>query len=280
MLWQLFYVTCGALIKSSIIYTLIRLAVKAKYRYVLWSLFGFAWITWQISWPVAIFQCKPVSAAWGHPGDCTSGQKVILAVTYFVSASNIATDLATALIPVLLLRNVKMNPRLKIVTIGVLSLGIFASLATVIRMPYSYAYTATNERLYAIGHIVLWTVLEVGLAIIAGSLPMLRKLVRSLAIDSKEDSSKGHSMDLQTIGGGRRPGKTAYKLEQSHVATVHGPDRHFKDKDTGSHDGDESTRHMIHVTHEIQQQTTSGKPAQAKFGGATPFAEDQYEEEV
>jgi hypothetical protein len=39
------------------------------YRIILWMLFAFCWIVWQISWPVAIFQCKPVSAAWGEPGD-------------------------------------------------------------------------------------------------------------------------------------------------------------------------------------------------------------------
>jgi hypothetical protein len=72
IIWQFIYVLDGALIKSSIIWTLLRLAKGLNnrvYRIILWALFAFCWIVWQISWPVAIFQCKPVSAAWGEPGD-------------------------------------------------------------------------------------------------------------------------------------------------------------------------------------------------------------------
>lgn len=72
VIWQFLYVLDGALIKSSIIWTLLRLAKGLDnriYRIILWSMFAFSWIVWQISWPVAIFQCKPVAAAWGEPGD-------------------------------------------------------------------------------------------------------------------------------------------------------------------------------------------------------------------
>ncbi|UKZ69176.1 uncharacterized protein TrAtP1_010185 [Trichoderma atroviride] len=115
IIWQFLYVLDGALIKSSIIWTLLRLAkgLNKNYTRILWVLFGFAWITWQISWPVAIFQCKPVAAAWGEPGDCTSGQTVILNVSYFVSAANIFTDISTSLVPAFLLRHVQIPPEIE-----------------------------------------------------------------------------------------------------------------------------------------------------------------------
>lgn len=148
IIWQFLYVLDGALIKSSIIWTLLRLAkgLNKNYTRILWVLFAFAWITWQISWPVAIFQCKPVAAAWGEPGDCTSGQTVILNVSYFVSAANIFTDISTSLVPAFLLRHVQIPSRLKIVTIGILSLGVLASVATTIRITYTWAYTTPHNR--------------------------------------------------------------------------------------------------------------------------------------
>lgn len=148
MIWQFLYVLDGALIKSSIIFTMLRVSKDTKkiYRQILWALFALSWIVWQISWPVAIFQCKPVSAIWGEPGDCTSGQQVILHVSYFVSACNIFTDVATALVPAFLLRHIQIPRRAKMATVGILSLGIFAAVATTIRIGYTWAYTATVDK--------------------------------------------------------------------------------------------------------------------------------------
>ncbi|KAJ3550036.1 hypothetical protein NM208_g181 [Fusarium decemcellulare] len=251
MIWQFLYVLDCAIIKSSIIWTLLRLAkdLNKLYRWALWGLFGLSWIVWQISWPVAIFQCKPVSAAWGKPGDCTSGQTVILNVSYFVSAANIFTDVSTALIPILLLRHLQMPKRMKLVTMGVLSLGVIASVATTIRISYTWAYTATTDRFYTIGKIVLLTVLECDLGIIAGSMPMLRRLFRNLIPSyGASDRTPGRSGDvnLVTIGGtsGRR---THIKLTNNGTSrATDDQDHHFQDKE--SNDDDESTRHIIHIT--------------------------------
>ncbi|CAJ2509653.1 Uu.00g146790.m01.CDS01 [Anthostomella pinea] len=266
MIWQFLYVLDGALIKSSIIWAMLRLATQRKYKYILWGLFSLAWITWQISWPVAIFQCKPVAAAWGAvPGDCTSGQTVILNVSYFVSATNIFTDLATALTPILLLRHIQLAPRVKILTMFILSLGVFASVATTIRITYTWAYTTPHDRFYQIGKIVLLTVFECDLGIIAGSLPMLRRLFPSLS-PSKSSSSKtpGRSTDvnLVTIGGGGRSGvgRKGYKLENTLDGTRLGSnEQYFQDKEDGPVDPEDSrsTRRMIHVTREIEQTSDS-----------------------
>ncbi|KAF7560391.1 hypothetical protein G7046_g3757 [Stylonectria norvegica] len=292
IIWQFLYVLDGALIKSSIIWTLLRLAkgLKPIYRITLWGLFALSWIVWQISWPVAIFQCKPVAAAWGEPGDCTSGQSVILNVSYFVSATNIFTDISTALIPILLLRHLQMRRKIKILTIGVLSLGVFASVATTIRITYTWAYTAPSERyctshLYGtmrekskrrklradicsadeIGKIVMLTVLECDLGIIAGSMPMLRRLVRSLS-PSRSGSSKtpGRSTDLNLVTIGNTSSRRNHiKLSNAGQSRAEDDDdRHFQDKE--SNDDDESTRNIIHITREVEQDSVSSRGLPAK----------------
>ncbi|KAH7176343.1 hypothetical protein EDB81DRAFT_897649 [Dactylonectria macrodidyma] len=254
IIWQFLYVLDGALIKSSITWTLLRLAkdLNKMYRNVLWALFALSWIVWQISWPVAIFQCKPVAAAWGEPGDCTSGQSVILNVSYFVSAANIFTDISTTLLPILLLRHLQMPKKMKLLTMGILSLGVFASVATTIRITYTWAYTAPSERY----------LLECDLGIIAGSMPMLRRLFRHLIPSygaSGGTPAHSHDINLVTIGGGNAR-RNHIKLSNSRAGasrTDGDAYGHFQDKD--SNGDDESTRHIIHVTREVEQDSASGR---------------------
>ncbi|KAH6949119.1 hypothetical protein FAVG1_13212 [Fusarium avenaceum] len=264
IIWQFLYVLDGALIKSSIIWTLLRLAkdLKKIYTWILWGLFALTWAVWQISWPVAIFQCKPVAAAWGQPGDCTSGQTVILNVSYFVSAANIFTDISTTLVPIFLLRHLQMPKKVKLLTMGILSLGVVASVATTIRITYTWAYTAPSERFYNIGYVVLLTVLECDLGIIAGSMPMLRRLFRNILPSynaSNGTPGRSNDVNLVTIGGSGAAGRrTHMKLSNAGNSRNDGDqDDHFQDKE--SNGDDESTRHIIHITREVEQESASAK---------------------
>ncbi|KAK1633248.1 hypothetical protein BDP81DRAFT_495453 [Colletotrichum phormii] len=152
VLWQIFYVSGSLLIKTSICATLVRIATRRRFIYP--SL-----------------------------GSCLD-QTIIIALTYVVSVINIINDFAVAIIPVLMLWNIQMRRRLKVLTIFILGLGILASTATIIRMPYSSAYSNPANLLHNVGNIILWTVVECGMGIIAGCLPMLHQLFKGLA---KED---------------------------------------------------------------------------------------------
>ncbi|KXH30254.1 hypothetical protein CNYM01_04176 [Colletotrichum nymphaeae SA-01] len=79
-----------------------------------------------------------------------------------------------------------------------------ASTATIIRMPYSSAYSnpvdllLDNRMADNVGNIILWTIVECGMGIIAGSLPMLRQLFKGLA---KELSNKDDTYALRARSG-------------------------------------------------------------------------------
>jgi len=111
-----------------------------------------------------------------------------------------------------------------------------------------------------IGKIVMLTVLECDLGIIAGSMPMLRRLFHSLSSSyHASDKTPGRSGDvnLVTIGGtaGRR---THIKLSNAgNSRSDGGQDHHFQDKE--SNDDDDSTRHIIHITREVEQDSVSGQ---------------------
>lgn len=109
-----------------------------------------------------LVRCKPISASWTGQGTCLD-QSIIVTLTYVVSAVNILTDWSVAIMPAFILWNVQMKRKLKLMTGMILGLGVLydcphflvylvilqltttesrASTATIIRMPYSSAYTA------------------------------------------------------------------------------------------------------------------------------------------
>ncbi|KAF4463672.1 integral membrane PTH11 [Fusarium albosuccineum] len=81
----------------------------------------------------------------------------------------------------------------------ILGLGILASIATMVRLPYIKYFAAGEDYLYYVGIITLWSVFESGTGIIAGSLPSLRRLLKNWI---NFDSTDGHSSNRMTPNAG------------------------------------------------------------------------------
>ncbi|KAF4416073.1 hypothetical protein F53441_14569 [Fusarium austroafricanum] len=75
----------------------------------------------------------------------------------------------------------------------ILGLAALASLCTIIRLPYLRAFSQPYNYLYNVAYIILWSIAESGIGIVAGSLPSLRKLVSSrFHFDSSTGSSPAY----------------------------------------------------------------------------------------
>ena len=95
-----------------------------------------------------------------------------------------------------------------------------------------------------VGNIILWTVVECGVGIVAGSLPSLRAFFKSLAKDrSTDDQSCSNGTDLVTIGRVRERSNREVNMELGPDGTVIN-DRICQEGDT------DSTRRMIKVARE------------------------------
>ncbi|KAL2672223.1 hypothetical protein Neosp_012924 [[Neocosmospora] mangrovei] len=173
--WQIFYVTGSVFIKSSICAQLIRISTQRRYKIILYLLIAVSIITTLIAILAVLIRCKPVAASWNPTLGTCIDQSIIIALTYVVSAVNIATDWSVAIIPVFILWNIQMRRTLKRM------IGLVLGLDNV-------------------GNIILWTVVECGLGIIAGSMPMLRKLVKGLSKDESTGKSGTNDLNLVTIG--------------------------------------------------------------------------------
>lgn len=70
-----------------------------------------------------------------------------------------------------------------------------------------------------VGYIVLWSIVEGGIGLIAGSLPMLRQLFQRW-IGSTDPSALGERRHVMTIGGSIPKSSTASTTPQRHNYTI------------------------------------------------------------
>ncbi|KAH8662395.1 hypothetical protein BX600DRAFT_542059 [Xylariales sp. PMI_506] len=180
-LFQIFYVWSNIPIKLSICLSILRVAVSAPW--LQWTLYFVGFVITCSSFITNVWlltDCTPVSTYWNPAtpgGRCRPSEQTVYMSTAY-SIINIVTDWTMALLPVGLLWKVNMPWKQKLSCMAILGLGIFASIATLIRIQYLPKFASTDDYLYWLGLIVLWTIVELGLALIAVSLMALRPLLR------------------------------------------------------------------------------------------------------
>ncbi|KAI0123026.1 hypothetical protein BJ170DRAFT_122831 [Xylariales sp. AK1849] len=186
-------------IKLSIAILLLRLATQKRYRYTIWGSIVVVAI-----WSIAlfffnVFQCHPVAAIWDYrilmsdpTAYCVSLDKIINA-GYSLSVMSILSDWLYALIPIPILWNAKMTQQAKATVVVILGLGVFASVATLIRMRYLVKINYGPDILFNATDATVWSIVEPGIAIIASSLATIRPLLRAWKIrgfQSRESSDR------------------------------------------------------------------------------------------
>ncbi|KAJ6164619.1 pectinesterase precursor [Penicillium chermesinum] len=177
-LGQQLYLWSSAVVKISIAFALLRLAVKQWHRVILWSIVSTVIVIGLFFWLVLLFDCNPVQYFWNrldpnYQGSCLS-TKILLDVAYTYSSVTILCDFTLGGLPILMVWSLQMTYHTKIAHPLTAS---SASVAVVIRMPFLHHYEDADF-LYSTTQIIIWSVIETGLGIIAGSLITLRPLIR------------------------------------------------------------------------------------------------------
>ncbi|KAK7734024.1 hypothetical protein SLS53_008019 [Cytospora paraplurivora] len=174
---EFFYAACTLPIKMSICVLLLRIAdTRRRFVWSLWTIIS-ATVIAPIIFILSIANiCHPITALWGETtGECNT--TLDSDASFFFSAVSIFTDWALAILPAVLLWNVQMKRRVKGSVAVILGLAAFASCATIVRLKYLTLYSNTTEFMYSTGQIGLWSVVEEGIGITAGSLPALRPVL-------------------------------------------------------------------------------------------------------
>ncbi|CAH0040409.1 unnamed protein product [Clonostachys rhizophaga] len=177
-LWYCLSITA---VKISICWFLLRVIVKRIHLWIIYFVLGLNIVSGVAFFFITLLQCKPVYAFWDRevPGDCL-GMDAVIAVTYVYGACGIICDFTCTILPMVIIWGLNMNKRSKWVLMPIMTLACVASAATVVR--FVYCKDAKDpDFLYATINIVIWSTIEQGVAIMAGSLATLRPLLRQVA---------------------------------------------------------------------------------------------------
>ncbi|KAI9651517.1 MAG: hypothetical protein M1831_000791 [Alyxoria varia] len=186
-----------------------------KIRYSLWFVgitnvllaLPFIYLCW--------VQCDPVPQFEKHvlPGECATLHQVVV-YSEFQGSWSIASDLFLATVPMYIIWPLQMNKRLKIGVISLMSLGIFASIASILR-------TASTRKLegedpsFSTGTLFLWGIVEEWVLVIVLNIPPVWPLVRhyypTLVSSMPSLSFKRSSGTPASGGSSRRKGSSERK---------------------------------------------------------------------
>lgn len=129
MIWMMMYVGSLLVIKISISVTILRIGSMIRtLKICIYILLAFAITTFVVTMIGILLLCSPVEANW-NTALVVSGQAkcgtmgAMIGLSYFSTASTIATDLACAALPGLLVWNMQMNMRTKLSVCMLLSFG-------------------------------------------------------------------------------------------------------------------------------------------------------------
>ncbi|KAK5137846.1 hypothetical protein LTR08_006614 [Meristemomyces frigidus] len=119
-----------------------------------------------------VFQCTPVHRAWDHriPGHCTNNS----AFWYSHAAFNTFWDIVIYIMPVPLIRSLKLRGGQKTGLVSIFALGAFVIVASIVRMVMLYASADTADPSWGSTVALTWTEIEANTSVIVCCMPALR----------------------------------------------------------------------------------------------------------
>ncbi|OJD18801.1 hypothetical protein AJ78_01208 [Emergomyces pasteurianus Ep9510] len=171
------------MVKVSFCLSLLRVIVIGRaHVYAIYTVGAVTTIFTIFYWFFTLFTCWPVDFLWnqirnpnGH-GSCRNFRMVV-AGSYAHSSIVCAGDLTLAIVPALMLRKLNLNYRTKLSAGILLGFGSVASVATIARLVYVRHGYDQVDFLYTNSEIMIWSVTEIGVSIIAMSAVTLKPLL-------------------------------------------------------------------------------------------------------
>ncbi|PON25133.1 hypothetical protein TGAM01_v206214 [Trichoderma gamsii] len=181
---ELFYVFCTCVVKVSVGFFLLRVAIDIKHIWIL-RLSIASTVVFSIAFFfIGVFQCNPISAYWeiypGIEGYCIP-ERTIIIMNYVGSCLNCIADWTFGILPAFIVWSLKMPLKTKILVIVLLSFAAIASTATLVRYKYVNTLSEGRNFLFATADIANWSTVEVGVGITAASLATLKPLFRLIS---------------------------------------------------------------------------------------------------
>ncbi|KAE8444231.1 hypothetical protein EG329_000731 [Mollisiaceae sp. DMI_Dod_QoI] len=190
---QPIFLVAVVFVKVSIGLFLLRLTPSQFYHRFIWGMIAFMGMYTTVALITILTQCRPLNSIWDPKvtkAICFSPLG-LRACAYFNATCGIFADFVFALLPIPMLWNIKINTRIKMALVGILSLGLFATTACIVKVVYLSSYGKFNDFLWDSVNITIWTSCELNIGIFAASIATLKPLFRATFSGSSFRSGYG-----------------------------------------------------------------------------------------
>lgn len=166
-----------AAIKTSFALTLLRIQSSPRLRTFLLLMIALQILLGIYNTLATLLQCLPVRKQWDLqglvPGTCWSKRTVGIS-SISAGTINIATDFVFALLPLSFLQHLRRPLRERILLFLLMSLGVFAGVASTLKIVAAARFGATDDPTNESIGIAMWSVIEELVGLIAICVPCLR----------------------------------------------------------------------------------------------------------
>ncbi|KAG4430400.1 hypothetical protein IFR05_014120 [Cadophora sp. M221] len=200
------YVVVLSVTKLSILFFYLRI-FQNKYWFSVqvWATIAMICVSTAIISVMTIFQCRPIPYFWDR--DIKGGSCLDLnALAYANSAMSMVQDVIITLLPLREVLKLNMSLHKKITIVLVFALGGFGCIVSAIRLKVLLGFGNSIDPTWDYVFVVIWTAIELGVAIVLSCLPSVRSLVIRL-YSKKFPSSSGSSNGYRPRSGNSRPRK-------------------------------------------------------------------------
>ncbi|KAK2865081.1 hypothetical protein FQN49_003929 [Arthroderma sp. PD_2] len=204
---QFLSVIVATVVKSSILVSYLRFFSTADkvLRQGTWVMLHIV-VAWGFATGLPLlFVCKPLSDYWTDPlrRNCmNNGARIISG-----SVPHVLADIIIWMLPIPTLFKMHLPGREKVILIILMSFGLIACAASVVRLAYTYVIIyVTYDPTWVGYNLWIWNDLEVNLAVICASFPVLRPLAKLYLPNwgSKIFSSSADSLPMEAQPSGQR----------------------------------------------------------------------------
>ncbi|KAK7702565.1 hypothetical protein SLS64_009528 [Diaporthe eres] len=248
---ELFYFAAQSMNKISILVFLLRVFQHNDLNRAIWATIGLC-SAYALSFFFAtLFQCSPINHAWlqleeWHHGQCNN----IHLQGWCSAAVNIVLDIIILVLPLHELYKLHVNLQKKLMLMVVFSLGIFVTVASIIRLRTLVLFANSTNITYDYMDAAYWSTIELYAGIITASLPAVYKLFSSLGLSPKWSTVKSK------MSGGGSSGKTPGSSGLASSGTTSKTDR-LKPRQLSMKRGEDAE--FIRLTDVESGTTASGK---------------------
>ncbi|KAH7369650.1 integral membrane protein [Rhexocercosporidium sp. MPI-PUGE-AT-0058] len=190
------YVVVLAVTKLSILSFYLRIFKHIYWFCVqVWATIALICVSTAIISILTIFQCHPIDYFWDR--DISGGACLdVNALAYANSGMSMAQDVIITLLPLREVLRLNMSQRKKIEAALMFALGGFGCIVSAIRLKVLLGFGNSIDPTWDYVFVVIWTAMELGVAIVLSCLPPLRSLILRLYskhFPSSSSSSRGTS---------------------------------------------------------------------------------------